>query len=140
MTGVVYDTETMQLMAYFEKATRARLKDCVVRDWLVVLVVEPGEMGKALGPKGRNVRRLESALKKRVRIVEFSPELVSFIKNMVHPVDVKVEEQDGVVLLVPPDLKSRGVLIGRNAQTLRLFEEVVRRFFPVKELRVAGYG
>jgi N utilization substance protein A len=139
---VVYDTGTMQVIAHFEKLTGARLKDCVIGDQQVFFVVEPGDAGKAIGPKGANIRRLESALKKKVKVVEFSHELVSFIKNLVYPVDVKQvrEEEDGVVVLVPPDLKSRGLLIGRNAQTLRAYEAVVRRFFPVKELKVSEYG
>jgi N utilization substance protein A len=139
---IVYDTGTMQIMVHFEKLTRARLKDCVIREAQVIFVVEPGDIGRAIGPKGANVRRLEAALKKKVKMVEFAHELVSFIKNLAYPIDVKEvrEQDDGVVVIVPPDLKSRGLLIGRNAQTLRAYEAAVQRFFPIKELRVADYG
>lgn len=139
---IVYDTGTMQVMAHFEQLTRARLKDCIVREQQVIFVVEPGDIAKAIGPRGAHVRRLEGALKKKVKIVEYAPELVSFIKNLVYPIDVKQvrEQPDGVVVIMPPDLKSRGLLIGRNAQTLRAYEAVVQRFFPIKELRVGDYG
>lgn len=141
-TKIVYDTGAMQVMAHFEQLTHARLKDCILGETQVVFVVEPGDLGKSIGPKGMHVRRLEAALKKKVKIVEFAPELVSFIKNLVYPVDVKEvkELDDGVVVIVPPDLKARGLLIGRNAQTLRSYEAIVQRFFPIKELRVADYG
>ncbi len=139
---VVYDMGTMQVMAHFERMTGARLKDCIVTEQVVFFIVEQGDAGKAIGPRGANVKRLEAALKKRVRIVEFSHELGSFIKNLVYPIDVKqVSEQDGgIVVIMPPDLKSRGLLIGRNAQNLRAFEAVVQRFFPIKELKVSDYG
>ncbi len=138
---IVYDTGTMQVMVHFEQLTRARLKDCILGEQQAIFIVESGDIGKAIGVKGANVRRLEAALKKKVKMVEFAPELVSFIKNLVYPIDVKVQEQDdGVVVLIPPDLKARGLLIGRNAQTLRAYEAVVQRFFPIKELRVANYG
>jgi N utilization substance protein A len=138
---IVYDTATMQVMVHFERMTGARLKDCIVGENQVVFIIEPGFMGKAIGPRGANVRRLEDALKKKVKMVEFAHELVSFIKNLAYPIDVKeVTETDGVVVITPPDLKSRGLLIGRNAQTLRAYEAVVQRFFPIKELRVADYG
>lgn len=139
---VVYDTAAMQVIAHFERMTHARVKDCIVTENLVIFVVEPGDAGKAIGPKGANVRRLEAALKKKVRIAEFSNELVTFIKNLVYPIDVREikEQEDGIVVLVPPDLKARGLLIGRNAQILRAYEAVVQRFFPIKELRVADYG
>ena len=138
---IVYDMGTMQVMAHFEKMTGAKLKDCILREQQAIFVVEPGDIGKAIGPRGANVRRLEDALKKKVKMVEFAHELGSFIKNLVYPIDVReVREQDGIVTLVPPDLKARGLLIGRNAQTLRAYEAVVQRFFPIKELKVADYG
>ena len=138
---IVYDMGTMQIMAHFEQLTHARLKDCIVSETQVVFVIEPGDMGKAIGPRGAHVKRLEAALKRKVKMVEFAHELVSFIKNLVYPIDVKeVAEHDGIVVIVPPDLKSRGLLIGRNAQTLRAYEAVVQRFFPIKELRVSDYG
>jgi len=138
---IVYDTGTMQVMAHFEQMTGAKLKDCILREQQAIFIIEPGYLGKAIGPRGANVRRLEDAMKKKVKMVEFAPELVSFIKNLVYPIDVReVREQDGVVTLVPPDLKARGLLIGRNAQTLRAYEAVIQRFFTIKELKVADYG
>lgn len=139
---IVYDTGTMQVIAHFEQMTRARVKDCIIAENQVIFVVEPGDVGKAIGPKGANIRRLEAALKKKIKIAEFAHELVTFIKNLVYPIDVREvkEQDDGVVVLVPPDLKARGLLIGRNAQTLRAYEAVVQRFFPIKELKVADYG
>lgn len=139
---IIYDTGTMQVMVHFERMTGAKLKDCIIKEQQVIFIVEPGNIGKAIGPKGVNVKRLENALKKKVKIVEFSHELVSFIKNLAYPIDVKEvrEKDDGVVVIVPPDLKSRGLLIGRNAQTLRAYEAVVQRYFSIKELKVANYG
>ena len=143
MTGkIVYDTGTMQVMAHFEKLTHARIRDCIPGETQVIFIVEPGDIGRAIGPRGANIRRLEEALKKKIKIAEFSHELVTFIKNLVYPIDVREikEQEDGVVILVPPDLKARGLLIGRNAQTLRAYEVAVQRFFPIKELRVSDYG
>lgn len=139
---IVYDTGTMQVIAHFEQMTRARVRDCIVAENQVIFIVEPGDIGRAVGPRGANVRRLEAGLKKKVKIAEFAHELVTFIKNLVYPIDVREvkEQDDGVVVLVPPDLKARGLLIGRNAQTLRAYEAVVQRYFPIKELKVADYG
>lgn len=139
---IVYDTGAMQVMAHFEQMTRAKLKDCIIGEQQVFFVVEQGDVGKAIGPRGANIRRLEEAMKKKIKMVEFAPELVSFIKNLVYPIDVKEvrEQDDGIVVIMPPDLKARGLLIGRNAQTLRAYESVVKRFFSIKELRIGDYG
>lgn len=137
MSRIVYDTAAMQVIALFAQLTRAELKDCIISERQVVFVVEPGEMGKAIGPKGANVRRLEHKLQRRVKIVEFSHEPATFIKNLVYPLDVKnIAERDGVYVIAPADLKTRGLLIGRNAQNLRQLEGIVQRYFPIKEIKV----
>ncbi len=134
---IVYDMSAMKFMSLFESITRSKLKDCIIKDTVVLFIVHPNEIGKAVGAKGVNVRKLERILKKKIKIVEFSPEPVNFIKNLVHPLQVKeITEDEGVYTLAPVDLKTRGMLIGRNASNLRAYEEIVRRYFPVKELKV----
>jgi len=134
---IVYDMSAMKFMSLFESITRAKLKDCVIKENMVLFIVHPNEIGKAVGSKGANVRKLEKVLNKKVKIVEFSPEPVNFIKNLVHPLQVKeITEDEGTYTLTPVDLKTRGMLIGRNASHLRAYEDVVKRYFPVKELKV----
>lgn len=138
MSKIVYDTQAMQVIGLFNKLTRTDLKDCVIGEKQIVFIVEPGDVGKALGPKGVNVKKLQQKLKRRIKVVEFSHEPTTFIKNLVFPLGVKsvTEQQDGVLVIVPADLKTRGLLIGRNAQSLRQLEAVVQRFFPIKQIRV----
>jgi len=134
---IVYDMTAMKFMSLFESITRAKLKDCIVRENFILFIVHPGEIGKAVGSKGSNVRKLERAINKKVKIVEFSPEPVNFIKNLIHPLQVKeITEDEGIYTLTPLDLKTRGMLIGRNASNLRAYEDIVKRYFPVKELKV----
>lgn len=134
---IVYDVNLMKFMSLFESITKASLKDCINQDSMIVYIVQPNEIGKAIGSKGANVRRLENIIKKKVKIVEFAPEPVNFIKNLIYPLQVKeIKEEDGVFTLVPPDLKTRGLLIGRNASFLRAYEAIVKRYFEVKELKV----
>jgi N utilization substance protein A len=119
---IIYDATIMKFMSLFEAVTRANLKDCINQEGLVIFVVQPNEIGKAIGSKGANVHKLERMLNKKVKIVEYSPEPVSFIKNMIYPLQVKeITEEDGVYILSPVDLKTRGMLIGRSAANLRAY-------------------
>lgn len=137
MSKIVYDINAMKFMSLFENVTRARLKDCIIKDNMVLFIVQPNEISKAIGSKGGNVRKLENLLKRKVRIAEFAEEPVNFIKNLIHPLQVReITEKEGTYVLTPVDLKTRGMLIGRNASNLRSFEEVVKRYFPVKEIKV----
>lgn len=137
MVKIVYDAELMQIMNMFEQMARVEVKDCVNGTPLVIIVQE-GDVAKAVGKGGQNVRNLEGKLKKRVKIVEFSSDMMQFVKNLVSPLELSNIEQDGErLILSAKDLKTRGLLIGRNASNLRAFEAIVQRYFPLKELRVA---
>ena len=134
---IVYDMSAMKFMSLFESITRSKLKDCIIKENMILFIVQPNEIGKAVGAKGVNVRKLERILKKKIKIVEFNPEPVNFIKNLVHPLQVKeITEDKGTYTLAPIDLKTRGLLIGRNATHLRAYEEIIKRYFPLKELKV----
>jgi len=134
---IVYDMSAMKFMSLFENITRSKLKDCIIKESMILFIVQPNEIGKAVGAKGVNVRKLERLLNKKVKIVEFNPEPVNFIKNLVHPLQVQeITEDEGIYTLTPADLKTRGLLIGRNASHLRAYEEIVKRYFPIKELKV----
>lgn len=141
MAKIVYDVAIMKFMHLFELLTHARLKDCIINPSnpnQVIFVVQENEIAKAIGRGGVNVKKLENKIKKHVKIVEFSPDRLQFIKNLVAPLeltDIEIKD-DGTIVLTAKDLKTRGLLIGRDASNLRSFEAIVQRYFPVKELRV----
>jgi len=135
---IVYDIAAMQCMNLFETLTKAKLKDCIMDEAQAVFVVEQNEIGKAIGKHGANVKALERALRKRVKLVEFHHDQQQFTRNLIAPLALQdYHEEEGVVVLTAKDLKTRGMLIGRNASHLRAFEAIVQRYFPLKELRVA---
>ena len=131
--------ETLGLMRIFQNTTRARLKDCFVdKNSTLTFVVEQNELGRALGKKAVNLKALESKLNKKIKILEYNPNLEQFIKNIIYPSKVKsIVVADDVVTLEPLDSPTRGYLIGRAASNLRNHESTVKRYFKdVKELKV----
>ena len=58
-----FDTKLMQLMAFFERTTGAKLHDCILEDDLAVFVVEENEMGKAIGKEGRIAMAMRTLLR-----------------------------------------------------------------------------
>ncbi len=132
-----YDTEALQFMNFFETVTHAKLKDCFEWNKFHVFVVEQGEVGKAVGKNGQTVNLLQNKLKKRVKIVEYSPELKTFINNVVSPLKLRdIKEENSIVSLVPQDTQTRSILIGRNASSLRELENIIKRFFKINEVKV----
>ena len=122
MTRIIYNNDIMKIMSLFETVTQAKLKDCIF-DERIMFIVEENQIGKAIGKNGVNVRKIEFALNKKVKIVEFSNDHAQFIKNLVYPLMVKeVKEENNLITIVGGDTKTRGILIGRDAKNLKELE------------------
>ena len=135
---IKYSLDVMKLMSTFETLTRAKLKDCFFIEEVIFFIVEPAQIGKAIGKKGANIKRLKSLFKqKEFRIIEFNPNLLRFIQNLFYPIRVKsIEQKDDIIEIGAPDLRTRGLLIGRGAKNLRNYEGITNRYFNIKEIKV----
>jgi len=125
-------------MSIFTNITKTTLKDCVDSDSKILFIVSEGQAGKAIGKQGVNVKKLEEKFKKKVKITEFSQDPIQFIKNLVYPSKVKeiIRDEDDVYTITPVDSFTRGLLIGRSAVHLREYENIIKRYFNIKELKV----
>ncbi len=134
---MILKTEHIQLIRLFEKVTHARVKHFFETP-MPVFIVEEGELGRALGKQRANLLKVESLLKKRVKVVEYADSMLQFIANLIQPIKpVDIKEDNGIVTITGRDMKSRGLLIGKNAQNLRANEKIVKHFFPqLKEIKV----
>ena len=65
MSKIIYNSDSMKFMSSFEMITRSRVKDLIIHNDILFFIVQPGEIRKAVGPKGANVRKLEKILKKK---------------------------------------------------------------------------
>ena len=137
MIKIKYDINIMKFISLFETLTKADVKDCFEMGERLVFIVKEGNIGKALGKAGSNVKKLERMLKKRLRIIEFNPNLLQFIQNVVYPSKVKdINEEEGIVTITPPDSQTRGYLIGRGAVNLNGTKQIVKRYFDIINIRV----
>ncbi len=137
----VIDIKIMQIMALFDKITRADLRDCILSEGQALFVVEQNNIGKAVGKQGANVRKLEKALKRKIKIVEYSEDVSVFVKNLYYPLKAAdVQVADGIVTVWPKDMVTRGQMIGRNASTLRNVESIAKRYFDVKEIKIEKWS
>jgi len=137
LVKIKYDAELMKLMSFFESITQAKLKDCVVLGSQLVFVVQPGQIGRAIGKNASSARKLQDSLNRKIKIVEFNPEVAGFVENLILPLKAdKVSEASGLVTIKSSDTQTRGILIGRNAQNLRGYESIVKRYFDISEIKV----
>ena len=135
VTKIKYDADLMKIISIFESITGAKLKDCVSNERLL-FIVEENEMGKAIGKKGINIKRLENMLNKKIKVVEFSNDVLQFIKNLLYPLQTAgIENNDGTVT-IKADTKTKALVIGRNKQNLNNLIGIVKRYFDIEDVRV----
>jgi len=123
-------------MSVFESLTGAKLKDCMI-DGSITFVVQENEMAKAIGKKGANIRKIESILKKKVKLIEFSENIIKFVRNLIYPAKVQdIIEEESIVIIQTPDTKTKGFVMGRDKAKLIAVNNIVKRYFENKEVKV----
>lgn len=131
-----YNVDNIKLISLFEKITKARVKDLFMMSQPIFVVAE-GDLRKALGNQNRNILRMEKLLNKKIKIIEYSSSLLQFVLNVIAPIKVAdIKEENNKVIIVSKDTKSRGYLIGRAAEILRNNEKIVKKYYPIEEIRV----
>jgi NusA-like KH domain protein len=138
VTKIKYDNIIMSYISLFESATGTKVHDCIVDEGQIVFIVEEHEIAKAIGRNGSNARRLEALLNRKIKIVEFNPNVLKFIKNFIYPLQADdISEQEGLITITGPDVRTKGLLIGRDSKNLKNLISVVQRYFKVTNIRIA---
>lgn len=124
MTEIVLTEDCMRLISQFERLTGAGSRDCVMddRNNRLIFVVNPGEMGLAIGKKGASIKKAMEVMGKKIEVVEYSPSAEQFLKNCFLPAQVTsvVFEQsdDGPVAHVEVRPEDRGIAIGKEGKNI----------------------
>ena len=137
MLKIKFDIDIMQFISLFGKITKVNAKDCFKSNKMLIFVVDTGKIGLAIGKGGMNIKKLEKMTKRKIKIIEYSDDLITFVSHVIAPLKAKdISFDEGVVVIVPIDSITRGYLIGREAVNLRGYEDIVKRYFEIKEIKV----
>ncbi|MBI2542529.1 NusA-like transcription termination signal-binding factor [Candidatus Woesearchaeota archaeon] len=136
MSKMKLDSESLKLIALFEANTGAKVKDCIQNEKLI-FIIEENDIGKAIGRNGSNIRKMEGMLKKKIKLAEFSSDVLQFVKNFVYPAEISdVTIENGIVAIHGKDTATRAMLIGRERHSINHLANIVKRYFDVKEVKV----
>jgi len=125
----------------FEDETGATARDCLVYDDedRVVFLVAAGEMAQAVGPDGRNVRRVEEALGRTVELVEDADTPEAFVANALTPAAVQhvtISEQGDRVAYAEVPEADRGAAIGRDGRNIETARRLARRHYDLDDVQL----
>ena len=133
---ISYDQQTIGLINIFERITRASVKDCFPVDDTLYFVIQSGDLGKAIGKQGANIRKFSMMMKKQVKVIEFNQDPCRFAANLLFPIrPAEVTQDDNLILIKAKDSIEKGKIFGREKTNLKRVQEIMSKYFPV-ELKV----
>jgi len=115
--------------------TRATALDCIIDERFdrIIYLIKEGDMGLAIGRKGNNIRKMQRVLGKRVEMVEYSPEIERFTKNVFKPAEVTgVERRDDGKITIYISKGDLGIAIGKGGCTIEKARNLLSRYFDAE--------
>ena len=142
-SGIKLTSREMRYIALFESITRANVKDCILDEKLnrIIFVVKGGEMGLAIGKRGKNIHILEKMTGKKHEIIEHSENPVQFIKNTLKPAQVRevriTKRSDGkTIAVVSVNPRDKGAAIGKNGRKAERTRLLAKRYFQIQNVSI----
>jgi N utilization substance protein A len=142
MGEIVLTEDCMRLISQFEALTGASSRDCIIddRNQRIIFVVNPGEMGRAIGKKGASIKNASEEMGKRIEVVEYSPNPEQFIRNCFLPAQVTeveiIEENDQEIALVAVRDEDRGIAIGKDGKNIFKAKKLAQRQHDISDVRL----
>jgi N utilization substance protein A len=143
MGEIVLDEECMGLISQFEQLTGAGSRDCIIdtRNERVILVINPGDMGRAIGKKGASIKKAAEAMGRKIEVVEYSPDPAQFLRNCFLPAQitsVEFEAEDGeTIAKVGVREEDKGLAIGKEGKNIIKAKRLAQRQHNISDVRLA---
>ncbi|HJJ36796.1 MAG TPA: NusA-like transcription termination signal-binding factor [Methanocorpusculum sp.] len=121
--------------------TKSTALDCVIDDKFerIIYIIKQGNMGLAIGRNGDNIRKLSGILGKRIEMVEYDEDALTFITNMFKPAQLSaVSLTPARIDVQTGDKDNLALAIGRNGATIEKAKILVKRFFNIDEIEVSA--
>jgi N utilization substance protein A len=142
MVEVRLTEDCMRLISQFESQTGAGSRDCVVdeRNNRLIFVVNPGDMGLAIGKKGASIKKASEAMGKKIEVVEYNSNPEQFIKNCFLPAQVTSLTFDGELgsqtVQVEVKDEDRGIAIGKDGKNIFKAKKLAQRQHDILDVQI----
>lgn len=131
-TGSKLDTDDLMSIKFLEKATNCQIKDCIMTEDAMYIIVSRNKMGSVIGRNGETIQRLQKELRKKIKVFKFSNNLESFVKNMV-PAEIKRIEvknkNNKKIVELKVEKSKRPLVVGQKGRNIKIIKEFLRRQF-----------
>ena len=132
--GIKLSTDSLMVMAAFERVTKVHAKDCLVTDTCVYFLVESGKIGLAIGKSGSVVKDVSRVLGRPVRVYGYSKDITEMVRGMIPQAKSVEVNGDTVTVAVQPSEKT--AIIGKAGGNIKAMRDLMERHFNTKHLRL----
>ena len=128
----------MRYLNLFRKITNISTRHCFNYNSTIFFCVPKQLVSKAVGSEGKNVKKLNEILRKKIRIIPIPraiSHVKSFISEIVSPIifkDIQINEDE---IILSSSSKNKAALIGRNKRRLYEMQKIIKSYFN-KEFRI----
>ena len=142
MAEVKLTEDCMRLISQFESLTGAGSRDCAVddRNGRLIFVINPGDMGLAIGKKGASIKKASDAMGKKIEVVEYNNNAEQFLKNCFLPAQVtsivfegEADQQTATVEVRDED---RGIAIGKDGKNIFKAKKLALRQHNIADVQI----
>jgi N utilization substance protein A len=140
MSSISLSTDAMKHIRMATQLIHVDILDCLIADDKLVFVVKKGQLGAAIGKKGKNLQLLRDRFKKTIKFVEETDDKTQFINNLCKP--YKVEDisltgsSSSPVALVRVATSDKSKLIGKNGRNIELIRKLAQRHHNFKDVQI----
>jgi len=143
MVEVKLTEDCMRLISQFESLTGAGSRDCVVddRNGRLIFVINPGDMGLAIGKKGASIKKASEVMGKKIEVVEYNSNVEQFLKNCFLPAQVtsilfEEGEDDQKTATVEVRDEDRGIAIGKEGKNIFKAKKLALRQHNIADVQI----
>lgn len=130
---LVLDNKIIQMIDLFQNLTGVNVVDCV-EDEELYFVVGEGQYGLAVGKNGIKIKNAERVFKKKIKVFEYSSDLMTFIKNLVPEAEEITQNENNISLRIKQNAKAK--VIGKSGKNIKILNDILKRHFEIDSMKV----
>ncbi|MDD1720088.1 MAG: NusA-like transcription termination signal-binding factor [Methanoregulaceae archaeon] len=146
MTEVKLTEDCLGLISQFERLTGAGSRDCVIddRNNRIIFVINPGEMGLAIGKQGASIKKASDVMGKKIEVVEYSPNPEQFLRNCFLPakvtsIEFETLDDDGQQIAhIDVRDEDRGIAIGKEGKNIFKAKKLAQRQHNIADVQLVA--
>ena len=140
MVDIILSNEVMQYINMASNILKIDILDCIVNDERLIFLIKKGNLGIAIGIKGKNLERLRTVFKKNIKFVELDDDKERFIKNLCKPYKVEnisIEGSgDSVIIKIQANTSDKSKLIGKGGSNIDIIRKLANRHHSIKDVQI----